>query len=84
MPSKSALPKKVFGKYKKPLVSMPNLVKDQIESFTWLIEKGLKEANRVLKKGGKFLCLEFGSSFAQTSSDSPGDSSKVLSLPSWW
>jgi len=29
-----------------------------IRNFT-NIEKGLKEANRVLKKGGKFLCLEF-------------------------
>ena len=29
-----------------------------IRNFT-NIDKGLKEANRVLKKGGKFLCLEF-------------------------
>src|SRR6185369_3752641 len=39
----AAFPKKYFGKFKKPLTTMPNLVKDQVESFTWLIEKGLKE-----------------------------------------
>lgn len=38
-----ALPKKYFSKYKKPLVPVPNLVKDQVESYKWLIEKGIKE-----------------------------------------
>ncbi len=37
------LPKKYFSRFKKPLAPMPNLVKDQIESFNWLIEKGIKE-----------------------------------------
>lgn len=37
------LPKKYFSKFRKPLAPMPNLVKDQIESFNWLIEKGIKE-----------------------------------------
>lgn len=37
------LPKKYFSKFKKPLLPIPNLVKDQVESFNWLIEKGLKE-----------------------------------------
>lgn len=37
------LPKKYFSKFKKPLVPIPNLVKDQVESFNWLIEKGIKE-----------------------------------------
>lgn len=36
-------PKKYFSKFKKSLVPIPNLVKDQVESFTWLIEKGIKE-----------------------------------------
>src|SRR3989344_4214470 len=39
----TTLPKKYFSKFKKPLVPIPNLVKDQIESFNWLLEKGLKE-----------------------------------------
>ena len=37
------LPKKYFSKFKKPLVAIPNLAKDQVESFKWLIEKGIKE-----------------------------------------
>src|SRR3989344_2970737 len=39
----TTLPKKYFSKFKKPMVPMPNLVKDQIESFNWLLEKGIKE-----------------------------------------
>ena len=35
--------KKFFGRFKKPLAPMPNLVESQMTSFTWLIEKGLKE-----------------------------------------
>ena len=35
--------KKYFARFKKPLASMPNLVVSQVESFKWLIEKGLKE-----------------------------------------
>mgnify|MGYP001601542523 FL=1 len=37
------LPKKYFSKFKKSLATIPNLVKDQIESFNWLVEKGIKE-----------------------------------------
>jgi len=35
--------KKYFNRFKKPLIELPNLVESQITSFTWLIEKGLKE-----------------------------------------
>ncbi|MCR4334841.1 MAG: DNA-directed RNA polymerase subunit beta [Patescibacteria group bacterium] len=35
--------KKYFGKYREPLVEMPNFVEAQTESFKWLIEKGLEE-----------------------------------------
>jgi DNA-directed RNA polymerase subunit beta len=35
--------KKYFGKFKKPLTEMPNLVEAQIESFKWLIGTGLGE-----------------------------------------
>src|SRR3989344_1417273 len=35
--------KKYFGRFKKPLTEIPNLVTSQVESFKWLIEKGLKE-----------------------------------------
>ena len=38
-----ARPKKYFSKYKEPLVEFPNLIQHQIDSYNWLIEKGLKE-----------------------------------------
>ncbi|MBX4206543.1 hypothetical protein KW784_02035, partial [Candidatus Parcubacteria bacterium] len=38
-----ARPKKYFSRFRKPLAEMPNLVVSQVESFKWLIEKGLKE-----------------------------------------
>lgn len=34
---------KLFSKHKKPFVDLPNLVETQIESYKWLVEKGLKE-----------------------------------------
>ncbi len=37
------LEKKYFSKYKKPLIPFPNLIQDQLNSFTWLIEEGIKE-----------------------------------------
>jgi DNA-directed RNA polymerase subunit beta len=36
-------PKKYFSKYKKPLVEFPNLIQHQLDSYNWLIEKGLKD-----------------------------------------
>jgi len=35
--------KKYFSRYKKPLVEFPNLIEDQLNSFNWLVEKGIKE-----------------------------------------
>jgi DNA-directed RNA polymerase subunit beta len=35
--------KKYFGRFRKPLTDMPNLVVSQVDSFKWLIEKGLRE-----------------------------------------
>ena len=36
-------PQKFFGRFKKPFLETPNFVEPQVTSFTWLIEKGLKE-----------------------------------------
>ncbi|KKU81865.1 MAG: DNA-directed RNA polymerase subunit beta [Parcubacteria group bacterium GW2011_GWA1_47_8] len=36
--------KKYFARYKKPLVSMPNLVETHLKSYKWLVEEGLKDA----------------------------------------
>ncbi len=33
--------KKHFGKYKEPMIEMPNLVESQTDSYKWLLEKGL-------------------------------------------
>jgi DNA-directed RNA polymerase subunit beta len=35
--------KKFFSRYKEPLVEIPNLIKDQLGSFNWVKEKGIKE-----------------------------------------
>ncbi len=40
---KTAVVKKYFSRYKKPLVDFPNLIEDQLNSFSWLVEKGIKE-----------------------------------------
>jgi len=40
---KTAIVKKYFSRYKKPLVPFPNLIEDQLNSFNWLVEKGIKE-----------------------------------------
>ena len=34
---------KHFGRFKKPLVPLPNLIKPQLDSFQWIISDGLKE-----------------------------------------
>ena len=39
----TARPQKFFSRFKKPLVSTPNFVEPQLDSFKWLVEKGLKE-----------------------------------------
>jgi DNA-directed RNA polymerase subunit beta len=43
MQSTSARPQKFFGRFKKPLQETPNFVEPQLDSFKWLIQKGLKE-----------------------------------------
>ena len=35
--------KKYFGRFKKPLAELPNLVKQQLDSFEWISTDGLKE-----------------------------------------
>ena len=43
MKKSATLEKKYFSRYKKPLVPFPNLIENQLSSFAWLIESGLKE-----------------------------------------
>src|SRR3989344_774910 len=35
--------KKYFGRFKKPLIKLPNLLEPQLKSFDWIIKEGLKE-----------------------------------------
>src|SRR3989338_3052651 len=44
--SSEAKQKKVFGAYKEPRTTLPNLVEPEVESFKWLIETGLAEVFR--------------------------------------
>lgn len=43
MNTKSEMPQKFFGRFKESLISTPNFVEPQLDSFKSLIEKGLKE-----------------------------------------
>ena len=43
MKKKAVREKKYFARYKKPLVEFPNLIENQLVSFNWLVETGLKE-----------------------------------------
>ena len=43
MKKTSTIEKKYFSRYKKPLVEFPNLIENQLASFNWLVETGLKE-----------------------------------------
>src|SRR3989344_4778269 len=56
-------PKKNFGKWKKPLTSLPNLVEPQIKSFEWLVKHGLeevfKEFSSIKDYAGKKFELDF-------------------------
>jgi DNA-directed RNA polymerase subunit beta len=55
--------KKYFSKFKEPLVPLPNLVEGQLESYKWLLEKGLadvfSEFSSVSDFTGKKFDLQF-------------------------
>ncbi|MCR4331035.1 MAG: DNA-directed RNA polymerase subunit beta, partial [Patescibacteria group bacterium] len=57
--------KKYFSRYKEPLVSVPNLVENQVASFKWLIAEGIKEIfdefSPIQDYSGKKFELEFTS-----------------------
>jgi len=50
---------KFFGKFKKPLVPMPNLVESQLDSFRWLVEEGLREVFQEFKTVEDFSSKKF-------------------------
>ncbi len=63
MNTTTARPQKFFSRYKKPLIPTPNFVEPQVESFKWLIEKGLKEVfeefSSIKDFSGKKFTLDF-------------------------
>ncbi|MCU0660519.1 MAG: DNA-directed RNA polymerase subunit beta [Candidatus Pacebacteria bacterium] len=63
--SKTTHEKKYFSRYKKPLAILPNLLENQIHSFEWLVQKGLKEVFKefspIQDYSGKKFVLEFTS-----------------------
>ncbi|HEY4480446.1 MAG TPA: DNA-directed RNA polymerase subunit beta [Candidatus Paceibacterota bacterium] len=65
------MPKKYFSKFKKPLAQIPNLVKDQVESFKWLIEKGIKEVMDEFAEINDFSGKKFKFEFLGFSLDKP-------------
>ncbi len=56
-------PKKFFGRFKEPLVDMPNLVETQTTSYDWLMKEGLKEVfqefSSIKDYSGKKFTLDF-------------------------
>ena len=55
--------KKLFSRYKKPLVPLPDLLEIQKNSFAWVVEKGIgelfKEFSPIRDYTGKKFDLEF-------------------------
>ncbi len=55
--------KKYFSKYRKPLVEFPSLIENQLNSYVWLVEQGLKEVFKeftpIKDYSGKKFELEF-------------------------
>ncbi len=62
--NKILMEKKYFSRYTKPLVPVPNLVQDQIKSFDWVIESGLKEIFKEFSPIGDYSGKKFELSFA--------------------
>jgi DNA-directed RNA polymerase subunit beta len=64
-------PKKYFGKFKKPLVPVPNLVKDQVDSWEAFIKTGLKEVFNEFSQINDFTGKKFQFEFTDFKLESP-------------
>jgi len=76
--------KKYFGRFRKPLTATPNLIISQIQSFKWLVEKGLKEVfeefSSIKDFSGKKFQLDFvGFELAEPKLDEYAAKEKKLS-----
>jgi DNA-directed RNA polymerase subunit beta len=63
--------KKVFARYKKPLVEFPNLIENQLVSFNWLVESGLKEVFKEFSPINDYSDKKFQLSFSSFSLGEP-------------
>src|SRR3989338_6147585 len=61
--SQHTRPKKIFSRFKEPLLALPDLVEVQTSSYEWLIKEGLKEIFKefspISDYSGKKFSLEF-------------------------
>ncbi len=63
--------KKYFSRYKKPLVEFPNLIENQLVSFNWLVESGLKEVFKEFSPINDYSEKKFQLDFASFSLGEP-------------
>ncbi len=63
--------KKYFGKFKAPLVTPPNMVSHQTESFKWFLEKGLAEVFKEFSPIKDYAEKKFELSFTAFEIDQP-------------
>ena len=63
--------KKYFGRFKEPLIGIPDLVAAQTESFKWLLEKGLKELFEEFSSIKDYAGKKFELAFSGFSVDEP-------------
>jgi len=69
--NEGTMPKKYFSKFKKSALPIPNLVKDQVESFRWLVEKGIKEVFDEFKEINDFSGKKFKFEFLDFELEKP-------------
>lgn len=65
------LPKKYFSNFNKPLATMPNLVKDQLDSFEWLVKHGINEVMQEFKEINDFTGKKFKFEFISFELEKP-------------
>ncbi len=66
-----SIEKKYFGRFKKPLVELPNLVEPQLDSFNWIIKTGLKEVFKEISPINDYSEKKFELEFVNFEIDKP-------------
>lgn len=71
MSTTKARPKKHFLRYRKPFVKFPSLIDSQLESFKWLVEKGIGEVFKEFSPIADYSGKKFELSFTSFSLEEP-------------